>query len=264
MYVGAWQEYKLMKVIESLREENERLRHDASGFPDGLTAATPPWWGADAGRGSSHHFPVSMGDVPAGGAASVDDSVTLAHSMPTASVPRSVPRRVLSNLKKTTLRLMTTVRDVGVFVEEMADAKVAPLSESASVGFKSCSEGMENNKASSLSSRRLGGRVVQEQLGSKEFTSSTEDNPATVVHAEIGTGRIVGASHQFTPSSTAMYAAAVLLPSLTDSQKVRDNSLFKGNVAWSSIRHQVKVSTGGSAVTRTTRTKKVKKRLWAY
>ncbi|RNF06813.1 hypothetical protein TraAM80_03646 [Trypanosoma rangeli] len=227
MYVGAWQEYKLMKVIESLREENERLRHDASGSPDGLTAATSPWWGVDAGQGSSHHFPVSIGDVPTGGAASVDNSVTLAHIVPTAAVPRSVPRRVPSNLKNTTLRLMTAVHGVGVFVEETEDAHVAPMSGPASVGFKSCSEGVENNKAPSLSNRRLCERVAQVQLSPKDCKSSVEDNPATVVHTEIGTGRILGASHQLTPPSTAMYAAAVLLPSLMDSPQARDNLLLK-------------------------------------
>ncbi|RNF13438.1 uncharacterized protein Tco025E_06256 [Trypanosoma conorhini] len=225
MYVGAWQEYKLMKVIEDLREENERLRRDAAGSPDGLTSAASRW-GVGGGQGSSHHFPASMGDVRAGGAASVD-SATLTHVEPTASAPRSGPRRGPRNPKPKTLRLMTTVRDVGVFVEEEAGAGVAPLSSSASVASRSCSEGTENKKTRSLSSRDFRELMGHRQLYTKDLTGSLEANSAAVVHAEIGTGRILGASHQRAPPPAATDAAAGLLPSLIGSSQVRENPLLR-------------------------------------
>ncbi|EAN95083.1 hypothetical protein C3747_2g267 [Trypanosoma cruzi] len=225
MYVGAWQEYKLMKVIENLRVENERLRQDAPGSAGDVASENSRRF-LYAVQGSSHHFPVGLDDVPAGGGA-LPDFVSSTSKENTNSTPTPVRRRGCQNSKAATLRLIGTVRDVDVFVEEEANAGVAPLSSSVSVISRSCSEGMENKKSLSFSRNKSCEHENQVRLCFMNNPASSGTNPATTVHAELGTGRIRGVPQRRATPLTDTDGGSNVLPSLMESSRVRDNPFLK-------------------------------------
>ncbi|KEG06533.1 hypothetical protein DQ04_13461010 [Trypanosoma grayi] len=187
MYGGPWQEYKLMKVIEHLREENERLRRDAAG--DGVDfAISTPIWGADAGKGSSHHFPTSVDDAPLGDA--LIGSTRSSFGETTPSAPSSVPRS--RNTKPSTaLRFMTTVRDVDVFVEQ-EEAQQSRLNSTAlevrnsvgvsGTGRKRPTGPPETTKCEHKSQRRPLSALQSSASGAAR---------AVPVRVELGTGKVL-------------------------------------------------------------------------
>ncbi|EKF31439.1 hypothetical protein MOQ_004728 [Trypanosoma cruzi marinkellei] len=257
MYVGAWQEYKLMKVIENLRVENERLRQDTHGSVDDLDPANSQRF-LYAIKGSSHHFPVGLDDVPAGREVSPDVASSSSRKNRT-SAPTPVRRRGCQNSKATSLRLIGTVRDVDVFVEEEANAGVAPLSSSVSVISRSCSEGMDNKKSLSFSGKKPCEHDNQVRPGLMNNKASSETNSTANVHTELGTGRIRRVSQRRATPLTDTDGGSNLLPSLMESSKVRENPFLKELLRGAPLDTKTKYQQAGQSLPERKAPKKKKK-----
>lgn len=215
MYVGAWQEYKLMKVIENLREENEQLRRGALEGGDNFASSASTREHNGAREGSRR----LLSNLSSGAAT---ESVTSSRTGRTAPRPRltsaSVKPKSHAN-SRTALRHRMTVRDVDVFVEEHATPKMAPQNGVS---------GVEGKHFQTPSRRRFSRHDDPQCVSSAQQSNTVGASPSTAtVHTEMGTGRILRVSCARTRPPGGANGHGDLLPSVVHKSKVLENASFK-------------------------------------
>ncbi|ORC92458.1 uncharacterized protein TM35_000032110 [Trypanosoma theileri] len=191
MYLGPWEEYRILKAMENLREKNEQMREETTGKTGGASFGRTIW-GPDADRSSSHHFPLNL-DAATTQDTTLVDSIKLSQVSSTPSAPRIRLKKKNTTKPKKGLRFLMKVRDVDVYTEEDV-ASTTSIKSSESSDTLSCSDGtsevrrQHSNFNKTNSECDLRGNV--RNTPQVETISSGSSIPMSV-HVELGTGRVI-------------------------------------------------------------------------
>ncbi|KAH9589411.1 hypothetical protein LSM04_008498 [Trypanosoma melophagium] len=194
MYLGPWEEYRILKAIENLREKKERMRLESTSTAGGggITLATT-MWGPDADRSSSHHFPLNLDTAPVQDTSLVE-STRVSHTGSSPSTSSRVRKRKKNTQPpKTALRFLMKVRDVDVYAEEEV-ASTPTVKSNESVDALSCSDGASEGRRHNSNLNKTNSEFNLRGTVHNNTQVETVTGGSAVpmdVHVELGTGRVL-------------------------------------------------------------------------